>query len=167
MHTLAAENDLTIAAVQRAVELNPSYIIPYLNMSAAGLYSGQPRQTVEWSMRAISLSPRDPVGWSFHMFVGRGHFMLGNYDEAIRWLKKSVALNPNFPQSRVHLTAALGYAGRIKEAQASLEAYLANKRVVSRSITQWKKELRTDNPAYVATFKRLTEGLRKAGMPEN
>jgi len=101
------------------------------------------------------------------LFVGRAHFMLGNDDQAVFFLRKSVSLHPRFQQSLLHLAAVLGTKGQVTEAREFLKRYLELRYVQSRTITQWRTELRTKNPKYVATFERLAEGLRKAGMPEN
>ena len=92
--------------------------------------------------------------------------MLRKDEQAIHWLRKSVAENPKFALAQIHLTAVLGAAGHGSDAREALQTFLSNKRARTRSIVQWKRTLRTKNPAYVATFERLTEGLRNAGMPE-
>jgi len=156
-----------IAAGQRANDLNPSFLGSYLIMLASGLYIGQPEKTVEWAGTAIRISPRDPLLYGYYNLLGRAHYMLGQRDQAIQWLRKSVAANPSFPNSQAYLAAMLGATGRSKEARKVLNTYLSLKRTRARTIAQWNKVLRTKNPKYLASFKQLTEGLRKAGMPEN
>jgi adenylate cyclase len=115
----------------------------------------------------MRLSPRDPFIYSYMLFKGRGLFMLGRDEQAIRLMRRSVALNPHNQQGLIHLAAVLGATGREAEAREVLKAFLALKYARSRTIALWKQELRTTNAKYVATFERLTEGLRKAGLPEN
>ena len=166
-HTVVGKHAGTIVEGQRALDLNPSFVSSYITMLAAALYIGEPAKTLEWARKAIQLSPRDPLLFGYYTFLGRAHFMAGQDAHAIKNLRKAVALNPRFTQSHIHLAAVLGATDREDEAKQALKSYLSLKRTRSKTIAQWKRELRTKNPQYVATFERLTEGLRKAGMPEN
>ena len=165
--SVVGKHEEAITAGQRANELNPSFLGSYLIMLASGLYIGQPEKTVAWANTAIRISPRDPLRHGYFNLLGRAHFMLGEHDKAIHWMRKSVAADPSFSHAQAYLAAMLGATGRVAEARQVLEAYLAQKGRRSRTIAQWKNVLRTKNPKYLASFKQLTEGLRKAGMPEN
>ena len=166
-HSVRGEHQETIAEAKHALELNPSFVTAYMFMLAAGVYTGQPEKTIEWAAKATRISPRDPLVSAFIAFTGRAYFMLGKDKLAAEWLRTSVKRNPRFPQNRIFLAGVLGASGHEAEANKVLKIYLSLKRTRSKTIEQWKRELRTDNPQYVATFNRLTEGLRKAGMPEN
>ena len=166
-HSVRGEHRETIIEAKHALDLNPSFVTAYMFMLAAGVYTGQPEKTIEWAAEATRISPRDPLVSAFIAFTGRAYFMLGKDDLAAKWLRDSVIRNPRFPQNRIFLAGVLGASGHESEASEMLKTYLSLKRTRSKTIAQWKRELRTKNPQYVATFERLTEGLRKAGMPEN
>ena len=166
-HSVRGEHQETIIEAKDALALNPSFVTAYMFMLAAGVYTGQPEKTIEWAAMATRISPRDPLVSAFIAFTGRAYFMQGKDELAVKWLRDSVIRNPRFPQNRIFLAGVLGASGREAEASEVLKVYLSLKRTRSKTIEQWKRELRTDNPLYVAAFNRLTEGLRKAGMPEN
>jgi tetratricopeptide (TPR) repeat protein len=49
-------------------------------------------------------------------FLGKAHFEMGSYDEAVRYLSYVVDLLPEYRRGVIYLSAALGKTGRIKEA---------------------------------------------------
>ncbi len=56
--------------------------------------------------------------------------------------------------------------GHGAEAQETLKRYLSLSGTRARTIAQWKGQLPADNPVFLAYAARVTEGLRKAGLPE-
>ena len=58
--------------------------------------------------------------------------------------------------------------GHGAEAQETLKRYryLSLSGTRARTIAQWKGQLPSDNPVFLAYAARVTEGLRKAGLPE-
>jgi tetratricopeptide (TPR) repeat protein len=49
-------------------------------------------------------------------FLGKAHFEIGSYDEAVRYLSYVVDLLPEYRRGVIYLSAALGKTGRIREA---------------------------------------------------
>jgi hypothetical protein len=64
------------------------------------------------------------------------------------------------------LAAALAVTGHETEAHETLRRYLSLSGTTARTIAQWKEQMPSDNPAFLAYAERLSEGLRKAGTPE-
>ena len=56
--------------------------------------------------------------------------------------------------------------GHEAEAQETLKRFLSLSGTRARTIAQWKGQLSSDNPVFLAYAARVTEGLRKAGLPE-
>jgi hypothetical protein len=89
--------------------------------------------------------------WFFN--VGFAKTFLGKYEEALPWLTKSIGANRNNP----HL-------GRLDEARHEVEAGLAVDPKFT--IKRLRANIESDNATYLAQHKRVSEGMRKAGVPE-
>jgi len=88
-------------------------------------------------------------------------------DQAIEWVRRSLAIAPDTSIQQALLTSALALTGRQAEAREALGRYLSLKGS-SKTIAQFRPQHRalSDNPKWLAYSDRLIEGLRKAGMPE-
>jgi Flp pilus assembly protein TadD len=120
--------------------------------------------------KAIRLSPRDP---QLHfMETGKSwvYFGLKQYDQAIDWARRAIAVGTSDPSPHTNLAAALALTGREAEANEALQHSLALEGS-ARNIAEIKaynarfKNVNSD-PRLAETHERFYEGLRKAGMPE-
>jgi adenylate cyclase len=156
-----------IVEAERGLVLNPSYMEAYLALGDANNFLGRPDRTLEIADKEIRLSPRDPYLWAFFHEKGWAFFMKGEYDQAIEWLRRSVAIAPhNF--TLLLLSSSLALTGHHAEGQETMKRYLAFDSVKSTTIAQLRVQQLSlaDNPDWVAYNERLFDGLRKAGMPE-
>ena len=136
------------------------------------LFLGQFEKGLENFSKAIRLSPRDS---NLHfMYTGKSwaYFALKQYDQAIDWARRAIAVNTSFQHPHAHLVAALALSGHETEAREALQRYLAlpsSERL--RTIAAWKEHYaqftnsNTDSRV-LESYEREYEGLRKAGMPE-
>jgi len=113
---------------------------------------------------AMRLSPRDPLLFLWHFFIGVGELYLGRVVHGIESLRKSVEINPNWGLSQFILAAALALAGLLGEA-AEVRA-VAQRLVPNFTITRFRAGAAGDNPVYLAQREHLYNGLRLAGVPE-
>ncbi|MGY3609127.1 MULTISPECIES: hypothetical protein [unclassified Bradyrhizobium] len=104
------------------------------------------------------MSPVDPLLHTTLAGMGLAFIGLGRFDEAIGAGKKAQRQNPSYPPTYSCLAAAFGHLGRYAEAREAaarlLEvdpAFTISARIARRGQT---------------TSRLLTEGLRKAGLPE-
>jgi adenylate cyclase len=108
----------------------------------------------------MRLSPLDPMRFNALFGIGAAHFVRDEYDEAIRWIEKALHEKPDAVWTYRMLTAAYALAGRLEEAKRAvfrfLEAYPGM--TVSKAIDA--------APPMSPLIARITEGLRKAGLPE-
>ena len=123
--------------------------------------------TIDYAEKAIRISPRDPLLYIFDNFRGIAYFLLKNDGKAIEVLRRSVAVSPR-PRPQAYLVASLALDGRDAEAREALAQYLSFDDGRPKTVSQWRPQVRaySDNPAFLASFGWLYEGLRKAGMPE-
>ena len=136
------------------------------------LYLGQFEKSLEFLDKAIRLSPHDPYLGRWYHGKAAGHFGLKQYDQAIEWARRAIAISPNAnPWTHLNLIAALALAGHEAEAHEALQNYLASVPSGPKTIAAWKAfsapVISTrSSPRYLETFDRHFDGLRKAGMPE-
>jgi tetratricopeptide (TPR) repeat protein len=99
--------------------------------------------------------------------MGKGHayFGLQQYDQAIEWARRSIAINPNFGSALGTLAAALALTGHDAEARDAEQRRAALPKV--KNVAALKALIPPSaDPRVRASFDRAIEGLRKAGMPE-
>ena len=46
---------------------------------------------------ALRLSPRDQRAWVWMLFLGNAKMQLGMDEDAVKWFRRGIELNPNFP----------------------------------------------------------------------
>jgi tetratricopeptide (TPR) repeat protein len=158
-----------IIAAERSLALNPSYVNVYSPLAAAHAVSGHPERAVELADKAIRLSPRDPELLSLYFQKTYSYFMMQQDAQVIEWARRTLAAQKReWPIPRLYLAAALALNGSETEAREIIKHYLSLPGVEIRSIRDWTAWLYlwSDTPFYSAFVKRLYEGLRRAGMPE-
>ena len=92
------------------------------------------------------------------------HTHLGQWERAIDWCEKAAASNPQYGPPIAYLAAANAWAGHLNEAReaaSQLQKVSPGFTVQKSAGFHW-----TDDPTFNAQQRRITEGLRKAGVPE-
>jgi adenylate cyclase len=95
------------------------------------------------------------------MHLADGRRLLGQYEEAIEDLKRSVELRPDFVPGHVWLASTYGHLGRQVEAEAAAAQVLRLNTHFSISAYGGKVPYRDE-----AVLEQFREGLRTAGLPE-
>jgi len=138
------------------------------NLAAAhGLikYSlGRASDTRAHVAEAMRLSPRDPLLFHWHFFIGVGEMYLGRVVHGIESLRKSVEINPNWGLAQFVLAAALALAGLLAEG-AEVRA-VAQRLVPNFTIARFRAGAASENPVYLRQREHFYRGLRLAGVPE-
>jgi tetratricopeptide (TPR) repeat protein len=128
------------------------------------LVLGRAEETEAYVLEAIRLSPRDPMMYLFLYFVGMAKAYLGEYTQALSWLRKSIDANRNYPLTFFHLAACLAHLGRLEEARQEAKTGLA---VDSKfTLARFRAGAQSDNPVHLAQRARFEKGMRLAGVPE-
>ena len=138
------------------------------------LLLGQFEKSLELFDKTIRMSPLDPALLFWYGGKSSAYLGLKQYDQAIDWARRSIAINPNYvPNAHANLVAALALSGREAEAREALQRYLALPASGKlRTIAAWRAyyEASVDehhkDPRVLDSHDRAIEGLRKAGMPE-
>ena len=96
---------------------------------------------------------------------GLAKLHLGADEEASVLFRRSIDANRNYPLNHFYSAATLALLGRLDEARAETKAGLAL--APKYSIARFRNAAESDNPTYLAGRKRIGDGMRKAGAPED
>jgi adenylate cyclase len=155
------KHEEAIHELELAIDNNPNLAFAYSVLSGAHAFSGNSEMALKKAAIAIQLSPRDPLLGLMYGFQGLAYFAHGDYETAVDWFNKSVQHRPPFTITYRLIAASLGKLGRIEEATAATQKFLAFAPGVTIEATlrrmPWKL------PEHQQT---LIDGLRAAGMPE-
>jgi tetratricopeptide (TPR) repeat protein len=149
------------ALIERALQLNPNLAWAWLFSGWAKVALGEPEVAIERLAHAMRLSPQDPQVFSMQTAMASAHFVAGRYAEALSWAETAIRERPNFVLSTCIATASAALAGRLDEAcraMARLRELDPALRISNVGVLQVLRRL--------GDLDRLTDGLRKAGLPE-
>jgi tetratricopeptide (TPR) repeat protein len=163
-HALAhfgGDLDRGIAAVDRALVLNP-------NLSAAWYLSGFQRislgehdDAIDRFALAMRLSPLDPETFQMQTGTAMAHMFARRFENASAWADKASRELPNILRVSAFSAASHALAGRTEEAKVAMHhVRRIDPSLRISNVGDWVVLRR---PEDLATF---VEGLRSAGLPE-
>jgi TolB-like protein/Flp pilus assembly protein TadD len=156
--------DRALREFEFALQLDPNHAGAHGYLGLMKFFLGRAGETQGHVAEAIRLSPRDPLLFHWHFFIGVADVYLGRVVRGLANLRKSVEINPNWALSQFVLAGALGLAGLLAEA-AEVRA-VAQRLAPNFSIAKFRGEVVSDNQVYLAQREHMYNGLRLAGVPE-
>lgn len=149
----------SIAAFQRAVNLNPNSASAHAYLGHIFAFSGQHREAITHLKEAIRLSPLDPEMAFFLGGMAVANYTASHFTEAARWTTEALRLRPGFQGAQRLRCASLAQAGRIDEAKALLA-------IVRREQPQLSLDwIRASVPYQTQQLvEHFLDGIRKAGL---
>jgi adenylate cyclase len=166
VHRVERRFEDAIAEFERALALDPNLAEAYGGLGHIEFAIGQYQKAIEFFDQAIRLSPQD---WQLAFwFGGKGgaYFGLEQYVEAIEWARRAIATNPNFDPPLIILAAALALSGHDAEARDAQQRCAVLSRFKNVAVLKALAPPPSADPRARATFGRMIEGMRRAGMPE-
>jgi tetratricopeptide (TPR) repeat protein len=158
---VAGEFDPNLALVRRAMGMNPNNIVVLNFGGAANVFAGDLDEAESSYLRAYELSPGAPDAYWSLTGLGQVHLLMGEFDEAVAWCQRSLALNDHFPMTIGTCAAGLALGGRMEEARAMMARLLSVKPHVT--LSGMRKRYIRDR----LRWRNTIEGLRLAGLPED
>jgi adenylate cyclase len=157
--------DAAVGEYVAAIAINPSLAPAHGALGATKIRLRRSAEAFAPLQMAIQLSPRDPLLNTWYFYVGHAHTHLGQYDEAIDWCSRSIAMKP-FWIAYADLAVANALTGHEREAHAAVAELRRLK--PNYTVALWLQDgsAWSDNVVFFAEFQRIAEGLRKAGLPE-
>jgi TolB-like protein len=110
----------TMALVDRALALNPSFARGWHVSGVLRYWGGLPDIAIEHCNASLRLSPRARVGTS-HCIIGCAHFVAQRLDDAVPKLLIAIQEDPSFPDPYRFLAASYAHMGRLEEAREILK----------------------------------------------
>jgi len=155
---MVGDSESEIEMADRAVALNPNSFNAWHFRGHVYRIAGQLEEALRSFERAMRMSPVDAV--LHRLFVGMGMALieLRRFDEAIVAGKKAQRQNPAYSSAYQCLASAFAHLGRDAEAREAAARMLEVDPAFT--ISAWIARGGRSNA------KLLTEGLRKAGLPE-
>ncbi|MFQ5565611.1 MAG: adenylate/guanylate cyclase domain-containing protein [Paracoccaceae bacterium] len=155
-----SRHEESVAALDRAVELNPNCSVAYGSLGTALALVGRVDEAIANQEIAIRSNPRDPS--IFFRFTGfaLAHYLAGRYDTAAEWAGKAVHRMPKWYFGHFLLAASHMRANRPEEARGAIER--CREALPDASVTQLDRIPLKD----AAEMERFRDCLRKAGLPE-
>jgi TolB-like protein/Flp pilus assembly protein TadD len=155
-----------IARCEHALELDQNLADAYFLIGYGKPFVGRAEETESYIAEALRLSPRDTGANAWFFAVGAAKTGLGNYEQAVGWLQRSIEANRNFPHAHFFLASALAHLGRLEEGRASVKAGLALNPAYTMSRDRALWTWVSDDPTFLAGLEIYFDGLRRAGAPE-
>lgn len=149
-----------IAHGKRAIALDPTYADGYLLLGHTLIYGGgPPEEAIRVSTKGMRLDPHSVYHFLLH--IADGYWTMGQYEEALANLKRSVTLEPEFFPTHLWLAVVYVSLGRIEEARAEVAEVL---RLAPRTSVEGQRKMLPYKDQ--AILDRFIEALREAGLPE-
>jgi TolB-like protein/class 3 adenylate cyclase len=153
-----------ISEYERATALDRNLAFAHANTGIAKYAAGRPEETEDHIARAIRLSPRDAWMHAWCTAAGVAKLAMGQDEEAVIWLRRAIEANHTLPLAHFFLAAALALQGKTTEAEAVVNA--ARALDPGFTIRRYRDNPLSDNPTYLIQRKRISGGMRMAGVPE-
>nr|NEH95226.1 transcriptional regulator [Rhizobium laguerreae] len=142
---------------QKANPNNPTVLSLYafLNVMAGDVDIGK-----DTFLRALQIAPGALENYEILVGVGIAHLFKGEFDQAVDWASRSLAVNNDWLGAYWTLASAYAHLGHVEQAQATiakLRAKAPHMRV---------RDLERHRPRYAERYEIMIGGVRKAGLPD-
>lgn len=156
---LFRDYDAAIDCVDRATTISPSNSWAWTFSSGPYGFTGRTKEAIARAERALRLSPADSYAFFKLLMLGQNHYLDGAFEDAIRWSRKSLSLNPHFGNAARVLAASLVAVGRIEAARRVAEHH--RKILPGFTVSDYARRCPFKEPAASLYVERLGE----AGIP--
>lgn len=140
----------------------PNHALAWALKSASLSYLGRGAEALQAAQRGFQLWPHGPQRYYFEFFVGLAHYACGDFAEAIRWARLSLADNPGFTSAHKALMAGLAALGRLDDARQAADQMMALEPGFRLSEYASRRVPIVD----LALRKHLVDHMRLAGLPD-
>jgi TolB-like protein/tetratricopeptide (TPR) repeat protein len=157
------------AAAQRAINAYPNLTGPHLWLGLYLEHMGRAADAIAEYKQSLRLNPRNPHVYNRYSHIGLALIFLGEYEEAVAWLQRSLAAHPaSSPHERgsthAAIAAAQALAGQTEEARLNAcEAIRLWPTITARAYYRPY----TSNPTHAMQMQGLRDGLRLAGIRDH
>jgi adenylate cyclase len=159
---LAHDYDIAVAAVDRAVHLNPNSFDVLMRSGAVRNLAGDFDRAIDHFLRSIRSSPLDPqLGWA-HGGLAYAYIAKGDYEKAVAYARRGAHEMPQWTTGWIWLAIACAHLGDLEAAREAVRRVLQLRPNFSVSIARTTRPPRREQ----WLNDRMEHGLRLAGVPE-
>ncbi|MBW1713210.1 MAG: tetratricopeptide repeat protein [Deltaproteobacteria bacterium] len=116
------QHDQAIAALEKAIDLNPNDAQAFANLAEVLVWAGQPQEAVKLVRKAMRLDPRNSLEYSGIM--GKALLFTDQVNEAVKLLQEVIEVQPTNLPVMFSLAGAFARAGRLEEARSTMKRIL-------------------------------------------
>ena len=162
IHMLRGDHDASIAALEKAIELNPNAFYAYHGLGMVLVLADRCEEALDISIQGEHISPRDPLLWASIVVRALACILLERYEEAVAYSDRTLQFpTPSGYWPHATRAAALAKLGDIDAAKEEVRHAVAEKPDLS--IAYIEKTLPTKRSNGLQNY---FDGLRTAGLPE-
>jgi tetratricopeptide (TPR) repeat protein len=158
---MCRDYDTGAALIDQGLSINQNLAVGWQLRGLVSMWLGQHEAAIEHIARASRLNPKDPEAFRSENVMSAILLFKGKYDEAVSWVTRALAHQPNWLPALLTSAAANALAGNIDEARNVIVRMRQLEPAIS--ISHFKEILpfrRLEDAA------RWIDGLRLAGLPE-
>jgi adenylate cyclase len=155
----AAQHERALVELRTTLNLNPSFALGRTALGWALLRAGNFDEAVSETGKAIRMSPMDTFSGIYTAIHGLALLGARRFDEALPYLRESVAAFAEYSGHYNTLISCCGHLGLIEEAQEFIAAR-------NRIGPPLRLSVLRQNLGKFAHCDVFVEGLKKAGVPE-
>lgn len=155
------EYDASLDAAERALALNPNTAAVSMFAGMVFNFSGRPEAARPCFERALRLSPGDTMSFALFLGLAIADLRTGSLEDAVVWVRKSIAQNPRWDFSQLILATALAELGRDEESRQTVQHLRSF--APEATISLFRKHLPFRDTDVV---ERILVALRAGGLPE-
>jgi adenylate cyclase len=111
------EYQMALHFIDRALAAGPSCHMAWTMSSTTSGWMGDGKRAVEHATRAMQLSPLDPFAFFAEHMLSQGHYISGDYEQAVAWGRRAAAHNGMLLSNLRTLTGALVALGDMEGAR--------------------------------------------------
>lgn len=103
--------------LDRAISAGPSCQMAWTLSSTTAGWIGDGERAVQHAIRALQLGPRDPFAFFAEHMLSQGHYISGDFEQAVAWGRRAAARNGMLTSNLRTLAGALVASGDVEGAQ--------------------------------------------------
>lgn len=158
VYMMRKDLDAAERAVTKAITISPNYADGYGLLALLNNHRGNAKKAIELIHKGMALNPYYTFDYPYNL--GRAYYTLGQYEQAIASLEEAQERNENVMPPKIFLAASYMAAGRVEDAQWTVEQM----RVLSPGISL--SHIEKTIPISNAKLKsQLLRDLGSAGLP--
>ena len=162
IYMMRSEHDASIRALEKSIELNPSFARGYYGLGMVMMLAGRLDEAKTAVEQVERLSPRDPILWVSAVCHACTDILSHDRKAALHWAQRALEL-PNAKGFWPHVILAAAYASldRLEDARRAVAAALIE--LPDLTVSYMEKTLPTKHKG---ALEPLLAALRRAGLSE-